>query len=66
LLPETLGLRASARPRQFSVLPLFSRKAQLGYCLIQVKGGRAALNEALRDHLSTALEGARLAELEKS
>jgi hypothetical protein len=58
-----LGLRSgSSGTRQFDVLPLFLKDEQLGYCLIQAKGGKGALHEALRDHLSVALYGSRLAE----
>lgn len=49
---------APALTRQFSVLPLFLKGRDLGYCLIQARGGRSTLLETLRDQLSTAVYGA--------
>jgi DNA-binding LacI/PurR family transcriptional regulator len=64
LLPEGLLPRggAPALTRQMSVLPLFLKGEDLGYCLVQARGSRSTVLEALRDQLSTALYGAKLAE----
>jgi hypothetical protein len=68
LLPVELlpGGGAPALTRQLSVLPLFLHGDDLGYCLVQARGGRATLLEALRDQLSAALYGVRLAEQVRS
>lgn len=68
LLPDSLLPRggAPALTRQFSVLPLFLGDQDLGYCLVQARGARSTLLEALRDQLSTALFGAHLAERARS
>jgi hypothetical protein len=68
LLPEGLMPKggAPALTRQMCVLPLFLKGEDLGYCLIQARGGKGTVLEALRDQLSTALYGANLAERARS
>jgi phosphoserine phosphatase RsbU/P len=65
LLPPALQPRATPGTRQLSVLPLFIEDDSLGYCLVQARGGKAAVLEVLRDQLSAALYGAQLASRSK-
>lgn len=58
LLPASLS--ESARTHQMAVMPLFWKDRNLGYFLVECRGGKAWVIEVLRDQLSIALFGALL------
>lgn len=61
LLPASLKPGAAPGTRQMTVLPLFLKDESLGYCLVQARGGKSSVLEVVREQLSAALYGAKLA-----